>query len=102
MIAIDSMELTTRTTRALMSAGIYTSEDLECLTENMLLRIPNLGRKSFSELKDACERFDIQLLDQKYKNLLKLLDRFEKVRSNNMSYICGTTRNGLMKFDEAV
>ena len=102
MITIDTMELTTRTERALSYAGVYTSEDLECLTENMLLRIPNLGRKSLNELKDACERFDIQLLDQKYKNLLKMLDRFEKVRGNNMSYICGSTKNGLMKFEECI
>ena len=100
MINIDTMELTTRTERALMYAGVYTSEDLECLTEKMLMRIPNLGRKSLSELKDACERFGIQLLDQKYKNLLKLIDRFEEVRSHNMSYICGSTRNGLMKFED--
>lgn len=99
MLTIDNMELTTRTRNALKCASVYTAEDLECLTERMLMRIPNLGRKSLNELKDACERFGIELMDQKYKNLLQMLDRFEKVRSNNMSYICGTTKNGLMKFE---
>jgi DNA-directed RNA polymerase alpha subunit len=94
------MKLTSRTERALTYAGIYTSEDLECLTENMLLRIPNFGRKSLSELKDACEEFGVELLNEKYKNLLKLLDRYAEVQNNNMSVICGTTKNGLMKFED--
>ena len=101
MITINSMELTTRTERALMSAGIYTSEDLECLTENMILRIPNLGRKSLSELKDACEHFGIELMDQKYKNILQMLDRYAEVCNNNMSYIRGGagSSKALMMFE---
>lgn len=100
MLTIDKMKLTARTRNALMNASVYTAEDLECMTESMLMRIPNLGRKSLIELKDACERFGIELMDQKYK---EFITRYEKVIQNNMDYIRSGAGPGktLMKFDVA-
>ena len=50
---IDDLELTTRTANCLKAENINYIGDLIQRTENELLKIPNMGRKSLNEIKEA-------------------------------------------------
>jgi DNA-directed RNA polymerase subunit alpha len=49
--ALEELQLTTRTANSLRRLGCKTVDDICGLTEEQLLRTPNLGRKSLSEIK---------------------------------------------------
>jgi DNA-directed RNA polymerase alpha subunit len=51
--SIDELDMTVRTTNFLKEAGIYLIKDLVKLTEDKLLKVPNLGRKLINEIKDT-------------------------------------------------
>lgn len=50
---IDDLELTVRSANCLKAANIYYIGDLIQQTETELLKTPNLGRKSLTEIKDS-------------------------------------------------
>lgn len=50
---VDELELTVRSANCLKAENIYYIGDLIQRTENELLKTPNLGRKSLSEIKDV-------------------------------------------------
>ena len=58
---IDRMDLTVRSTNCLKAENIHYVGDLVQKTENELLKTPNLGRKSLSEIKAMLEEHQLQL-----------------------------------------
>ena len=50
------LELTLRTAKALSEAGITTREQLAAMSDVDILKIPNMGRKSLMEIRDALAR----------------------------------------------
>lgn len=54
-IRIEELDLTVRSYNCLKRAGINTVEDLTGKTENEMMKIRNLGLKSFKEIKDILE-----------------------------------------------
>ena len=50
---VDELELTVRSANCLKAENIYYIGDLIHLTENELLKTPNLGRKSLNEIKEV-------------------------------------------------
>lgn len=49
----NELNLTVRTGNCLMAEDIYTLDELCKYTERDLLRIPNMGRKSVNEIREA-------------------------------------------------
>ena len=50
---IDNLTLPERTRSVLQEAGIVAIERLQTISDNDLLRIPNMGRKSAAEVRTA-------------------------------------------------
>ena len=61
LLSVDQLELTERTLNYLRAEDIYRVGDLVQLTEVNLLRTPNLGKKSNTEIKDALESYGLSL-----------------------------------------
>jgi DNA-directed RNA polymerase subunit alpha len=61
MHSIDDLELTVRSANCLKSENIMYVGDLVQYNENELLKTPNLGRKSLTEIKDALKSRDLSL-----------------------------------------
>jgi DNA-directed RNA polymerase subunit alpha len=59
--AIDDLELTVRSANALKSENILTIRDLVSLTEDELMGMPNLGKRSLVEIKDALTAHGLSL-----------------------------------------
>jgi DNA-directed RNA polymerase alpha subunit len=53
--SLDVLELSTRTLTCLREGRIETIEDLVNSTENALMRIPGMGRRSINEIKEILE-----------------------------------------------
>ena len=64
MIKLNALELSRRTRRVLYVDNIETTEELTQLTEAELLRVPNLGRMSLFEIKEALAKHDLTLKRQ--------------------------------------
>ena len=58
---IDRMDLTVRSTNCLKAENIHYVGDLVQKTENELLKTPNLGRKSLSEIKAMLDKHKLVL-----------------------------------------
>ncbi len=58
---IDELELTVRSANALKSENIFTIRDLVNLTEKDLMNLPNLGKRSLVEVKEALTTHGYQL-----------------------------------------
>lgn len=58
---IEALNLTMRTEHALKADNIFTVERLMQLPANTLLKIPNLGRKSFDEIRDSLRVMNLEL-----------------------------------------
>ncbi len=58
---VDELELTVRSANCLKAESIYYIGDLVQHTENELLKTPNLGKKSLTEIKDVLDRQNLQL-----------------------------------------
>ena len=50
---VDDLELTVRSANCLKAENIYYIGDLVQRSENELLKTPNLGKKSLTEIKDV-------------------------------------------------
>ena len=61
---IDRLWLTVRAQNCLKADGITTITQLQKCTENRLLKIPNLGRKSLKEIIEEMARHGYKLKDQ--------------------------------------
>lgn len=57
----DILNLTVRTSNCLRAEDIYTIEDLCTWTERKLLQIPNMGRRSVGEIKEALANMGLSL-----------------------------------------
>lgn len=60
---IEKLNLTLRTERCLKSDDILTIQQLQKCTENRLMRIPNLGRKSLKEIIEQMAALGYKLKD---------------------------------------
>lgn len=58
---IERMDLTVRSTNCLKAENIHFVGDLVQRSENELLKTPNLGRKSLSEIKALLEKHELEL-----------------------------------------
>lgn len=58
---VVNLDLTCRTVNALLSENIITVGQLIQKTDNELLKIPNLGRKSLNEVKECLAANGLQL-----------------------------------------
>ncbi len=58
---VDDLELTVRSANCLKAENIYYIGDLVQHTENALLKTPNLGKKSLTEIKDVLAQRDLAL-----------------------------------------
>lgn len=59
--SVETLEMTVRTTNALVSVGILTIDQLLSCTEVDLLKIYGLGRKSLREVKEVLAVRDLYL-----------------------------------------
>lgn len=57
----DILNLTVRTSNCLRAEDIYTIGELVSKTERQLLAIPNLGRRSVNEIKEALAKKSLTL-----------------------------------------
>lgn len=58
---VDELDLTVRSANCLKAEGIQYVGDLVQRSENELLKTPNLGRKSLTEIKDVLARHELSL-----------------------------------------
>ena len=61
---IEKLNLTVRTERCLKAEDIISIEQLQCFTEERLLKTPNLGRKAINEIKEKMAEFGYKLRGQ--------------------------------------
>lgn len=61
VLPVDDLELTVRSANCLKAENIYYIGDLVQRTENELLKTPNLGKKSLTEIKDVLARRGLSL-----------------------------------------
>lgn len=58
---VDDLELTVRSANCLKAENVYYIGDLIQRTENELLKTPNLGKKSLTEIKDILDTYGLSL-----------------------------------------
>ncbi|PUU94361.1 MAG: DNA-directed RNA polymerase subunit alpha [Halanaerobium sp.] len=58
---IEELELSVRSSNCLKRAGINTVEELVDKTEDDLMKVRNLGKKSLQEIKDKLDELDLDL-----------------------------------------
>lgn len=58
---VDDLELTVRSANCLKAESIYYIGDLVQRTESELLKTPNLGKKSLTEIKDVLAKYKLML-----------------------------------------
>ena len=61
---VESLELTARSDKCLAANEIFTINQLLKCTENDLLKMPNLGRRSLNEIKDKLAERGLKLREQ--------------------------------------
>jgi len=59
--SVDELELTVRSANCLKAEGVFFIGDLVQHTETSLLKTPNLGKKSLTEIKEVLAERDLQL-----------------------------------------
>ena len=60
-LMIDELELSARSLNCLKKSDINKVRDLVQLTEDDLVKIKNLGSKSFDEIKESLTRYNLSL-----------------------------------------
>jgi DNA-directed RNA polymerase subunit alpha len=63
-MAIEEMDLSVRSYNCLKRANIHTVEDLTKKTEEDMLKVRNLGRKSLEEVIQKLESYGLSLKQQ--------------------------------------
>ena len=63
-MTIEDMDLTQRSYNCLKRAGIHTVDDLTKKTEEDMLKIRNLGKKSLDEVIGKLESYNLKLMDK--------------------------------------
>ena len=58
---VDDLELTVRSANCLKAENVYYIGDLIQRSENELLKTPNLGKKSLTEIKDILGTYGLSL-----------------------------------------
>ena len=58
---VDDLELTVRSANCLKAENVYYIGDLIQRSENELLKTPNLGKKSLTEIKDILATYGLSL-----------------------------------------
>jgi len=61
---IEKLNLTVRTEKWLREDDVISIEQLQCCTEQRLLKTPNLGRKAVNEIKEKMAEFGYKLRGQ--------------------------------------
>ena len=61
---IEKLGLNVRTEHHLKAEDIFSIEQLECCTEDRLLKTPNIGSKSLKEIKEQMAKFGYKLRDK--------------------------------------
>jgi len=61
---IEELELSVRSSNCLKRAGINTVEELVDKTEDDLMKVRNLGKKSLQEIKDKLHELELELKDE--------------------------------------
>ena len=61
MQPVDDLELTVRSANCLKAENVYYIGDLVQKTESELLKTPNLGKKSLTEIKEVLSKFGLNL-----------------------------------------
>jgi DNA-directed RNA polymerase alpha subunit len=61
---IEKLGLTVHTEKWLKADDVISIEQLECCTEQRLLKTPNLGRKAINEIKERMAEFGYKLRGQ--------------------------------------
>jgi DNA-directed RNA polymerase alpha subunit len=61
---IEKLNLTVRTEKWLKEDDVISIEQLQCCTEQRLLKTPNLGRKAIKEIKEKMAEFGYKLRGQ--------------------------------------
>jgi DNA-directed RNA polymerase subunit alpha len=57
------LELSVRSSNCLKRAGINTVDELVSKTEDDLMKVRNLGKKSLQEIKDKLDELELELKD---------------------------------------
>ena len=71
---IEELELSVRSTNCLKRAGIHIVADLADKTEEEMLKVRNLGRKSFEEIKQTMEQLGVTFRPSPNPSAMSLLD----------------------------
>ena len=81
---VHSLEMTVRTENALLTHGIMTLNQLVLCTDNDLMRMPRMGRRTINEIKEALEKRSLTLKpdDRELFHPLEITKRAEKVLVN--------------------
>ena len=61
---IEKLGLNVRTEHHLKAEDIFSIEQLECCTEDRLLKTPNIGSKNLKEIKEQMAKFGYKLRDK--------------------------------------
>ena len=67
-MSIDKLDLTVRLYNSLKRSGIYTVAEIVSRTEEDIMRLRSLGRKSFKELKDKLEENGLSFANSSLKD----------------------------------
>jgi len=71
---IEELELSVRSTNCLKRAGIHIVADLADKTEEEMMKVRNLGRKSFEEIKHTMETLGVTFKQEPNSNALPYVD----------------------------
>jgi len=61
---LDEVPFTVRTSNCLRAANVYNVGQLQQWTENELLKLPNLGKKSIKEIIEEMQKLGLHLREQ--------------------------------------
>lgn len=67
-VLISELSLSPRLRNILNRAGCVRIRDIEQYSKDAIIRFRNMGEKTFEELMEICDRFDIRIYDSKDLN----------------------------------